>query len=159
MKKAIVVVICAALGVAAGFVAAPIAAEAYVQSAEPDLFGAFYIYLVDSFTFCNCDKKPPAEMLQTAVKSVSILKTLHEHDPKSQFLSQELALTQVRASLLEQKLGEEQQAKEDMKLAQDELSALGWKDVSPTRLTAIVAQIESEYGPAKQTTSFVTTTR
>jgi hypothetical protein len=159
MKKAIVVVICAALGVAAGFVVAPIVAEAYVQSAEPDLFRAFYIYLVDNFTFCNCDNKPPAEMLQMVVKNVSILKTLHEHDPKSQLLSQELALTQVKASLLEQKLGEEQQAKEDMKLAQDELSALGWKDVSPTRLTAIVAQIESEYGPAKQTTSFASTAR
>jgi len=72
-------------------------------------------------------------------------------------LAQEIGLTYVRLSLVEQKLDQRSQSEEDMKRGQAELSALGWKDTSPTHLTSLVMQLNSEYKPVKRNNQTVAT--
>lgn len=158
MTKAIIICICMVLGLTAGYFAAPIASTWYIQSREPDMFGASIFSLVDNFIFCSCGNQPPNEALESVTKDLSILKRWREKNPKSQLLAQEIGLTEVELSRLEQNLGHDQRADEDMKHAQDELAALGWKDVSAAHLIALTVQLNSEYKQADQKNQTVATT-
>lgn len=158
MTKAIIICVCAVLGLTAGYFAAPFASFWFIQSREPDMFGAFAFSLVDNFVFCSCGNQPPSEALETVTKDLSILRGWREQNPKSRLLAQEIGLTEVELSRLEQNLGHDQRADEDMKHAQDELAALGWKDVSAAHLIALTAQLNSEYKQADQKNKTVATT-
>lgn len=109
------------------------------------MFGAFIFYLADNFIFCSCENEPPSEALKTVNKDLSTLRGWRERNPDSRLLAQEIGLTEVQRSRLEQKLGQTSQAEEDMKRAQGELAALGWKDVSAEHLVALATQLGSEY--------------
>ena len=159
MKKAIVVCVCALLGLTAGYFAAPPASFWYVQSSDPKMFGAFALFVVDSFIVCNCDKQPAAETLQTLTSNLSILQRWQVQDRPSKILAQEIGMAQVRASRLERDLGHDTQADEYMKQGQAELKALGWRDVSPAHLEALTKQLNSERLPAHQKSRTVATTK
>jgi hypothetical protein len=152
MKKAIIVLVCALLGVCAGYFAAPLASMWIVQSTEPDMFGAFLLSLVDGSVACNCDNQPLNESLKTLTSDLAALQRWRNRDPKSRVLSQEIALTNIRLSRLEQELGHDAQADDDMKLAQEELRVLGWNDVSASHLIALTTQLSSEYIKVDQKT-------
>jgi hypothetical protein len=158
MTKAIIICVCAVLGLTAGYIAAPIASSWYIESREPDMFGAFAFSLVDNFVFCSCGNQPPSEALESVTKDLSILRRWRERNPKSRILAQEIGLAEVELSRLEQNLGHEQRADEAMKRAQDELTAVGWKDVSAAHLIALTAQLNSEYKQADQKNKTVATT-
>jgi hypothetical protein len=158
MKKAIIISVCAVLGLTAGYFAAPVASFLFVQSREPDMFGAFYFSLIDNFVFCSCENQPPDEAMKTVTKDLSTLRGWRDHNPESQLLAQEIGLTEVQLSRLDQTLGHQQQADEDMKHAQDELTGLGWKDVSAAHLIALTAQLSSEYKQVNQKNKTVAAT-
>jgi hypothetical protein len=112
------------------------------------MFGAFAFSLVDNFIFCSCENEPPSEALKAVTKDLSILRSWREQNPASRVLAQEIGLTEAQLSRLERKLDNDQQADEDMKHAQGELTALGWKDVSAAHLIAVTTQLNSEYKQA-----------
>jgi len=145
MKRVIAISVCALLGLVAGYFIAPIASMWFVQSAEPDMFGAFTFYLVDSSVGCNCGNQLPTESLKTLTDDLSILKRWRKQNPESELLRQEVGLTWVRLAQIEQGLGNRPQATEDMQQGQKELALLGWKDVSPDHLFALTRQLDSEY--------------
>lgn len=65
-------------------------------------------------------------------------------------LAQEIGLTEIRLSQLEQELGHHTQADDDMKHGQAKLTALGWQDVFAAPLIALITQLNSEYKPVDQ---------
>ena len=150
MKKALVIVVCALLGLVAGYFAAPPASMWYIQSTEPDMFGAFAFTIVDSSIACNCENKPPNEALKTVSDDLSTLRRWRDRNRGSLMLAQEIGLGYVRLSQLEQKLRNSAQADNDMKQGQNELTALGWRDVSSAHLTALVERMDSEHQEAGQ---------
>lgn len=150
MRKAVVVSICALLGLIAGYFAAPIASIWFVQSTEPEMFGAFSLFLVESFVVCNPKNQPPSERVKELSKDLSILQGWRDKNRNSRVLGQEIGLTYVRLSQLEQTLGHDAQADGHMKHGQGELAALGWKDVSAAHLTALVTQLNSECNEVDQ---------
>lgn len=145
MKKAFVIVVCALLGVVAGYFAAQPASMWYIQSTEPDMFGAFAFTIVDSSIACNCENKPPNEAMKAVADDLSTLRRWRDLNRGSLILAQEIGLGYVRLSQLEQKLGNNTQADNDMKHGQEELAALGWKDVSSEHLTTLVKRMDSGY--------------
>jgi hypothetical protein len=144
MKKAIAISVCALLGLAIGYFAAPLASMWYIRSTEPDMFGAFALDIVEDSIVCNCENKPPSEALQTVSEGLPTLRRWHDQS-RSLVLAQEIGLGYVRRSQLEQKLGDNAQADSDMKHGQDELAALGWKDISAAHLRALVTQRDAGY--------------
>lgn len=153
MKRIIAVSVCALLGLVGGYFVAPIVSMWFVQSTERDMFGAFTFYLVDSSVGCDCDDQPPTESLKTLTNDLSILRQWQKQNPKSELLQQEVGLTQVRLARIEQALGNSHDANEDIQQAQNELTQLGWKDVSFGHLIALTQQLDSEYlrsGPKKK---------
>lgn len=143
MKKALVIVVCALLGLVAGYFAAQPASMWYIQSTEPDMFGAFLFSIVDSSIACSCETKPPNEALKDVSDGLSTLRRWRGQNRGSLMLAQEIGLGYVRLSQLEHKLGNDALAESYMKHGHDELAALGWKDVSPAHLTALVTQMDS----------------
>jgi len=145
MKKAIAISVCALLGLAAGYFAAQPASMWYIQSTEPDMFGAFALDVIDSSIACNCENKPPSEALKIVSGDLSTVRGWRGQNRSSLMLAQEIGLGYVRLSQLEQKLGNGAEADNDMKHGQHELAALGWKDISPAHLTALVKRMDSGY--------------
>jgi hypothetical protein len=58
---------------------------------------------------------------------------------------QAIGLTQFRLSRLERESEDHSQADADMKKAQKELAALGWKNVSGAHSIGLTTQLNSEY--------------
>jgi hypothetical protein len=125
MRKGIITSVCALLGLIAGYLAAPVASIWLIQSTEPDMFGAFTLFLAESFIACNPKNQPPSERVQELSKNLSLLPGWRDQNRGSRVLSQEIGLTYVRLSQLDQSLGNNAHADEDMRDGQDELTALG----------------------------------
>ncbi len=147
MKKAIAISICVLLGAIAGYFIAPFVSFGIIQITEPDMSGAFLLSLVDDQIGCSCANKPPAESANEVSKDISILEGWRTRNQGSHVLAQEIGLAEVRLSQLEMRLGRKAQADQDMASGQEELAALGWKDVSSAHLTALVTRLDSEYSP------------
>jgi hypothetical protein len=145
MKRIVAVSVCALVGLVVGYFVAPIASEWFIQSTEPDMFGAFVFYLVDSSAGCNCNGQPLTESRKTLTSDLAILQRWQAQDSNSELLGQEVGLTQVRLARLEQALRNSRDATGDMQQAQKEFAQLGWKDVSPGHLIALTQQLDSEY--------------
>jgi hypothetical protein len=147
MRKKIAIAACALLGLCAGFFAAPLASEAILWSTEPDIFSATIVSMIISDAACACDNRSRAESLKSLTDDLTILKKWHLQDPKSHTFPQQIGLTEVRLSRIEHELGHPAEADADMKLGQQGLAALGWQDVSPAHLNALITQLNSEYQP------------
>jgi|SRR5690348_15453764 len=150
MRKPIALLICALLGVAAGYLAAPPATMAYVQTTEPDMFGAFLLSVIDSSVACDCKNQPLSENLQTVSNDLEMLQHWRIQNPDSLQLKQEIGLVEVHLSRLCDTFGRQDQAGKEMKQAQAELIALGWKNVSPAHLIALTKRLDSEYSNSDQ---------
>ncbi|MGC1658368.1 MAG: hypothetical protein WA758_16090 [Candidatus Acidiferrales bacterium] len=134
MKKTIAIFICALLGVAFGYIAAPIASMSFIQSTEPDMFGAFMLATVDSSIACNCENQSASESVKTVTDDLAILQRWRDQNPNSVQLKQEIGLAEVHLARLDAELAHQNQADENIKRAQAELAALGWKNVSAAHL-------------------------
>ena len=145
MKKTTIISVCALLGLVAGFFAAQPASMWYMQSTEPDMFGAFALKIIDNSITCNCESKSPNEAIKRVSDGLSTLRGWRDQNRSSLMLGQEIGLAYVRLSQFERKLGHNAQADSDIEHGQHELAALGWKDVSPAHLTALVERMDSEY--------------
>lgn len=145
MKKIITVSICTLLGVAFGYFAAPVASMSFIQSTEPDMFGAFMLATIDSSIACNCENQPASESIKTVTNDLALLERWRNQNPNSVQLKQEIGLAEVHLSRLDQELGQQSQADENIKHAQVELAALDWKNVSAAHLIALTKQLDSEY--------------
>jgi hypothetical protein len=160
VKKKLAICVCVVLGLVAGYFAAPIASMAFVESKDPEMFGGFALFTLESFMDCNCTNQAPGERVQDLSKYLSTIQKWRQQNPKSRVLSQVIGIGNARISLLEMQLGQNAQADEDMKRAGEELRRLGWKDVSPAHLTTLVVQLDSECGTPEQkskTTAIATT--
>lgn len=156
MKKAIAISVCVLLGAAAGYFIAPFTSFGIIQITEPDMSGAFLLFLVENQIDCTCANQPPSESIAEVSKSIGILEGWRSRNQGSRVLGQEIGLGDVRLSLLEAQLGRSAQANQDMASGQKELTALGWKDVSSAHLTALVTQLNSEYSsPARKKTVLI----
>lgn len=145
MRKTIAISVCALLGLSVGYFAAPMASYSFVKSTEPDMFGAFALSMVKNSVACDCDRQPPTENLKTLTQDLSILQRWQDRNRNSLVLGQEIGLTQVRLSRLERELGNNAQVDANMMKAQENLTALGWKDISAKHLVALTEQLDSEY--------------
>ena len=150
MKKVIAFSLSALLGILVGYFSAPLLSMWVVQSADPEIFAGSMLAIVKSSVVCNCSGLPPSESVKELSGYLSTLQTLREANKSSKMLAQEIALTEVRLSIIEKILDQRSQAEEEMKRGQLELASLGWKDVSAQHLTALVTQLNSEYKPAAQ---------
>lgn len=158
MKRKIAISICGLLGVIAGYFAAPIAAMWYIESTQRDLYGAWELFLVESFIDCNPHNQPPSERVKELSKDLSILQRWQTQNKGSRMLAQDIGLAYARLSRLERELGHDSKATEYMSHSQEELKGLGWKDISPAHLTALVAQLDSEYKQPDQKSKTTATT-
>ena len=149
MKKIIALSICALLGSVVGYFCAPIASVAMLQSTDPETFYGSSLALYKNTVVCDCNDRPPSESLQELSRYLSTLQTAKAKNQNSKVLSQEIGLTYVRLSKVEEKLNHQFQADEDMKHGQVELVSLGWKDVTESHLRSLVAQLDSEYKPVE----------
>ncbi|HVB85151.1 MAG TPA: hypothetical protein VNK23_00595 [Candidatus Dormibacteraeota bacterium] len=145
MKRLVAIFLCAVLGIAAGYFVAPLVSMAYVESAEPQLFGAFFTSLADSFAFCLCQAEPTVKSIATVTQSLNDFRAWHAKDPESSYLTQEVGLLEAQRARLELQVGQSAQAEQDIKDSQRELTAVGWRDVSQEHLLKVTAQITSEY--------------
>ena len=145
MNKPITLLICALVGIAAGYFVAPAVSMAYVQTTEPDMFGAFMLSTIDSSIACKCQNQPPSQSLQTVSDDLAALQRWRSQNPQSVQLRQEIGLAEVHLSRLNEELGRQSQAEKEMNQAQAELKGLGWKNVSPAHLVALTKQLDSEY--------------
>jgi hypothetical protein len=145
MKKIITLSICALLGGLVGYLAAPVLSMAVAQSSDPDIFSGAILANYKNSVVCDCNGLPANESAKKLSEYLSTLQRYREKDQKSCVLGQEIGLTYIRLSLVEKKLDQQSQSEEHMKRGQAELSALGWKDTSPTHLTSLVTQLNSEY--------------
>ncbi len=147
MKKAIAIFVCVLLGAAAGYLIAPFASFGIIQITEPDMQGAFLLSLVEDQIGCTCANQPPADSVKEVSKDIAILKGWRAQNQNSRVLGQEIGIAEVRLSQLDTQLGRNAQADQDMSSGQKDLAALGWKDVSSAHLTALDAQLNSQYSP------------
>jgi hypothetical protein len=147
MKKIMAFSICALLGGLAGYFCAPILATGLAQSSDSDIFAGAMLANYKSSVVCDCNGRPANEVVKELSEYLSALQRFREKDQKSKVLAQEIGLTHVRLSMVEKKLDQPSRAEEEMKRGQAELAALGWRDVSAGHLTALVAQLNSEYRP------------
>ena len=145
MKKASILAICGLIGLAVGYIAAPLASVGFIQYTEPDMFGEFLFAVMDSSVACNCDNQPSVESLKILTSDLASLERWRDHNPNSRMLGQEIGLTEIRLSKLDEELGNSVQADEYMKQGQAELGALGWRDLSGAHLVAVTTQLNSEY--------------
>ncbi|MDE3170419.1 MAG: hypothetical protein KGL75_09765 [Acidobacteriota bacterium] len=145
MKLLISICLSVVLGLTTGYFLAPIASVAYMQSAHPDLFGAYIFFLADNFAFCLRQNEPPTKSIETVTKSLDDIQTWHAKDPKNRYLAQETGLVEAQRARLELKGGQTAQAEQDIRDSQRELTALGWKDVTQNHLIKVTAQVTSEY--------------
>lgn len=145
MKRAIILLACGILGGISGFFVAPAASMGFVQSTEPKLSGAFMFSLIDSSIVCNCETQPPDQAIKTLKSDLSSLEKWQGQNEKSDVLAQEIGLTEVRLSRLERELSRNEEADRDMKGAQEQLKALGWKDTSEDHLIALTKRLNSAF--------------
>jgi hypothetical protein len=145
MKKFIAISICALLGIAFGYAAAPIASTLFIESTEPDMLGAFMLSVADAQVVCDCQNRPASESIKSVTDALTALQHWSSQNPNSVQLKQEIGLVDVHLSRLNQELGQQSQAAEEMKQAQAEFTTLGWKDISPEHLIALTKQLDSEY--------------
>jgi len=159
MKRAIILLACGILGGISGFFVAPFATMGFMQSTEPKLFGAFMFSLIDSSIVCNCETQPPNQAIKTLKSDLSSLEKWQGQNEKSNVLAQEIGLAEVRLSRLERELSRNEEADRDMKSAQEQLKALGWKDVSGEHLIALTKQLNSKYRPVDRNNNSVAATQ
>src|SRR5713226_2769685 len=126
MKKVIAFCICTLLGGLAGYFSAPILSMWVAQSSDPAMFAGAMLANYKSSVVCNCNDRPATEGAKELSEYLSTLQTAKAKNQNSNVLSQEIGLTYVRLSMIEEKLDQQSQADEDMKHGQTELAALGW---------------------------------
>jgi hypothetical protein len=147
MKKAIALSISILFGIVLGYFSAPVLFIWVAQSSNPEMFiGSMLANYKDS-VICECNERPPAQGIKELSRYLSILKDARAQNPGSRMLAQEIGLAYVRRSTLESKIMQNAQADEDVRQGQEELASLAWKDLSSTHLTALVAQLNSDYRP------------
>jgi hypothetical protein len=159
MKRATILLACGILGGISGFFTAPFASMGFVQSTEPQLFGAFVFSLVDRSIVCNCETQPPDQAIKTLKSDLSSLEKWQGQNEKSNVVAQEIGLAEVRLSQLERELSRNAEADRDMKSAQEQFKALGWKDISGEHLVALTKQLNSEYRSVDRNGNSVAATR
>jgi hypothetical protein len=159
MKRAIVLLACGILGGISGYLIAPFASMGFVRSTEPKLFGAFMFSLVDRSIVCSCESEPPGEAVKKLMSDLSSLEKWQGQNEKSDVLAQEIGLTEVRLSRVERDLSRNAEADRDMKRAQEQLKALGWKDTSEEHLIVLTKGLNSEVKSDDRKSNSVTATR
>lgn len=112
---------------------------------EPDMFGAFMLAMVDSSIACDCENQPASQSIKAVTDDLATLQRWRDQNPNSVQLKQEIGLAEVHLARLDSELARQNQADEEMKDAQAELTTLGWKNVSPEHLIALTKQLDSEY--------------
>jgi hypothetical protein len=159
MKRAIVLLACGTLGGISGYFVAPFASMGIVQSTEPKLFGAFMFSLVDRSIVCSCESEPPGEAVKKLMSDLSALEKWQGQDEKSNVLAQEIGLAEVRLSRVERDLSRNAEADRDMKRAQEQLKALGWKDTREEHLIVLTKRLNSEVKSDDRKSNSVAATR
>ena len=148
MKKVIALSVFALLGSIAGYFVAPFAAGAVVQTSDPTFYWGPILAGYKAEVICVCNNRPPSESAKELSEYLSALKNLRSRSPKSKLLAQEMGLAYIRLSIVEGRLAQKSASDDDMKRGQEELRALGWKDVSESHLVYLVAQLNADSQPA-----------
>jgi hypothetical protein len=148
MKNVVALSFFALLGASAGYLFAPVLSIGMVRSSDAEMFATYVLGNYKSSVVCDCNGRPATENLKELSQYLSTLQRSRETKQNSKVLAQEIGLTYVRLSMVEEKLGQQPQADQDVSRGQTELAALGWKDLAKPHLTSLVIQLNSEYKPA-----------
>jgi hypothetical protein len=145
MKTTVILSVCALLGALAGYFCAPLVSVGVFQSNDPEMFYGSILALVKSSVVCDCARRPPDESAKSVSKYLSTLQTAKAKNQSSRMLSQEIGLTYVRLSMVEEKLNQQSQADSHLEQGEKELASIGWRDVTSDHLKSLVTQLDSEY--------------
>jgi len=144
MKRILIRGVCAIMGVLFGYVCAPAVSVWILQSSQPEILAGSFLALYKNTVVCDCLNMSPQERKEKLSRYISALQEAEKKNPASKMLSQEVGLAHVRLSVAEKQLGEQVQADEQMGMAREHLTSLGWSDVSSKHLASLVAQLDSE---------------
>jgi hypothetical protein len=109
------------------------------------MFYVSVLALVKSSVVCDCAQRPPDESVKSLTEYLSTLQTAKAKNQSSKMLSQEIGLTYVRLSIVEEKLNQQPQADNHLEQGKKELASIGWTDVTSDHLKSLVTQLDSKY--------------
>jgi len=133
------------LGAVLGYFAHGPVATGVLMKREPRLFSAFYCTLAESFSLCVHGG------LQEQKKHLLLYKgrlaQLLGSDRSDDWPKLEYAFAEARLSAVQAGLNDSADSAIHMKNAQEQLAEIGWTDVSPEHIQAVIAQT---YGPCSE---------
>jgi hypothetical protein len=144
------------LGLILGLLGWEMAAGLMARAREPRLFGSFMFSLVRNAAICDCANRPPQESRDRLLRYWQTVQKLRDAKPEPQaaeMLALESGLTDVRLSVVDQRLGNTVDSNDHTKRAQQELSALGWTNVSAAYLQNVVNRWDAQYKTPRPTKS------
>jgi hypothetical protein len=148
MKRLIPAAAGLVVGLILGYFAGSLAAAGAIMVHEPRLFSSFAFAGYRSTVICDCENRPAQQARESLLGYWGIVQKHRDAKPPSpsnSILALESALTDVRLSVVDQKLGNAAEAGDYMKRAQQELSALGWSNVSAGYLQNVVYRWDTQY--------------
>ncbi len=148
MKKFIPTPVGLLLGLILGLLGWQMAAGLMIRVREPQLFGNFVFSLVRNAAICDCANRPPQASRDSLLRYWQAVQKLRDAKPEPQsaeILALESGLTEVRLSVVDQRLGNMVDSNNYMKRGQQELTALGWSNVSAAYLQNVVNRWDAQY--------------
>ena len=145
MRKAIVLGIGILIGIALGYASRGVVAVAILNEREPYLVSAYLQYIGESAAFCT--NRGLQEEKASLLSYGGLLAKGFESHPNdvARFY---YALAEARLYTVESGLNDRPAAIRHMQNAQEQLSKLGWTDVTPEHILAIVARVYQQPEPS-----------
>jgi hypothetical protein len=138
MRKAIVLGMGALIGIALGYLGHGIVATAVLRGREPYLFSAYIQYVGQSLAFCS-DRT--LEQQRASLLNYGTFLSSGLGHPDHELPSFYYALAEARLSTVEAGLSHPTEAMRHMQNAQQQVSKLGWTDVTPKHILGVVAHV------------------
>jgi len=138
MRKAILLGIGVLIGIVLGYFSRGIVAVAILHQREPYLFSAAIQYNAESQAFCG--NRGLDEQKESPLSYGAFLTRGLENHP-NELATFYYALAEARLSTVESGLNDRPEAMRHMQIAQEQVSKLGWTDVKPEHILAVVAHV------------------
>ena len=138
MRKAVCLGIGVLVAIALGYLSHGIVATAILREREPYLFSASIQYVGESLAFC---RDRTLEQQKASLLSYGTFLSRGLERPDRELTTFYYALAEARLSTVESGLNNPTEAMRHMQNAQQLVSKLGWRDVTPEHILAVVAGV------------------
>ena len=145
MKKAIILGIGACVGIALGYLGHGAVAVGFLRVREAYLFSGAIQSIGESLAFCT--NRSLDEQKTSLLNYEAFLEKGMGH-PDDAPVAFYYALAEARLSTVESGLNNRAEAMRHMQKAQEQLSKLGWTDVTPEHILAVVAHVYRQPEPS-----------